>query len=78
MRRRARELTLTLCILSIDTRTADHHVMDNSEDTFATDPYTSTVLDLTVVKYRSFIQFNPSAMDHLCKWHFVRVKVLPA
>ena len=51
--------------------------MYNCEYTLATDPSAGLVLDLTVIKYRGFVQLDASPVYGSGEWNFVRVEIFP-
>lgn len=70
-------LTLTPLASPVDTGTPHEHIVHYRKDTLAAYPSTISILDLTIIEYRGFVQVDASTVYSLRKWYFVRMKVFP-
>lgn len=71
--------SLTFCFgpLTVDTGTGDQDIVDNGEDTLATDPRAILVLNTTVAEDRRLVEADTSAVDLTSKWNLLRMEIIP-
>lgn len=62
----------------VDRSTADEDIVDNSEDTFASDPIAVLVSDATIIQRCCLVESDAPTVNVLGKRNLVWMKVLPA
>lgn len=64
--------------MSIDTGTSYKYLVDNGEDTFASDPTSVLAFDGSIVKDGSFVELNTTVVDASSKGDFVWMEIVEA
>jgi hypothetical protein len=71
------ELTLALHAVPVNTRAADHDIVNDGEATLASHPITLAILQATIGQDSCLVQTHPSTMHGLGQRELVRVEELP-